>query len=231
MVKFLTTRGTISEVERIINDARMKLVLISPYLNIPKTLLECIEAASRKIPIKLVYGKKELSDDIAGKLGRINNLSIYFYKDVHAKCYFNEESMVITSLNLLDFSESHNREMGVAINRQSDSEVYREAAAEAERIINFAERVNLKKPSPSESPANKKKTKASSFAPNTGYCIRCGTEIRYDPNKPYCRSCYDSWVEWENPGYLEKVCHWCGKPSSTTIEYPLCRGCFRKLQG
>ncbi len=232
MAKFLTTRGTTSEIERIINEAKTRLVLISPYLSIPETLLECLEAASKKVRIELVYGKNELSADTVTQLHSISNLSVFFYKHVHAKCYFNEESMVITSLNLFDFSESHNREMGISVTKQADPDIYRDAVAEAGRIINFAERVYLKTQRiKNEVPsANRNTSGRVSTEPVHGHCIRCGTQVPLDPNKPYCRTCYESWAEWENPEYEENCCHMCGKPTATTIDYPLCKVCFRKLQ-
>ncbi len=107
MAKFLTTRGTSSNLENIINAAERRLVLISPYVRIPETLFPCLKAADKKnVKITLVYGKKGgLSDDLIGQLKQLVNLSLYFDRNLHAKCYFNETSMVITSMNLYDYSE------------------------------------------------------------------------------------------------------------------------------
>ena len=51
--------------------------------------------------------------------------------------------MVITSLNLLDFSEVNNREMGVLVTKQEDEAVYNEAVGEAKMIIYLADRSDL----------------------------------------------------------------------------------------
>ena len=70
----------------------------------------------------------------------------------------------------------------------------------------------------------------TSFFSKYGHCIRCNTQIPYDPARPYCLECYDSWSEWENPSYIEKYCHSCGKRDKSSMLYPLCRTCFQKSQ-
>jgi hypothetical protein len=61
-----------------------------------------------------------------------------------------------------------------------------------------------------------------------GHCIRCGREIMYDLGKPYCRDCFISWSEWENPSHIEKFCHTCGKKDKSSMLYPQCRSCYQK---
>ena len=61
MADFLTTTGTSFHLENIIIEAKTKLVLISPYLQLSKTLFERLKDASTKgVKIKIVYGKDEL---------------------------------------------------------------------------------------------------------------------------------------------------------------------------
>ena len=64
-----------------------------------------------------------------------------------------------------------------------------------------------------------------------GYCIRCGQDIAFNPSRPYCYSCFSSWLQWENPAYIEKHCHACGKFDRSSMLYPLCHSCFQKSQG
>ncbi len=61
-----------------------------------------------------------------------------------------------------------------------------------------------------------------------GYCIRCREEIPLDPNKPYCYEDWEVWSRWDNPFYVERYCHKCGKPYSATKIKPLCDDCYRK---
>ncbi|MBM4432837.1 MAG: hypothetical protein FJ025_02405, partial [Chloroflexi bacterium] len=111
MAKFLTRRGTAWQIESIINSAQEKLVLVCPYLRVPDDIFQGIRHADeRKVKIVVIYGKEEPSSDKKKQLEQLeqlkqlNNLSLYYHKDLHAKCFFNEESMVITSMNLYEYS-------------------------------------------------------------------------------------------------------------------------------
>lgn len=137
MAKFLRRTNINSQIEEIIIKAKEKLVLITPYVKINQQLIERLEAKEQKdeIEIVLVYGKTDISDEQNQRLQKLNNLTIYYYQDLHAKCYFNEKEMVITSMNLHDYSMNRNREMGVLLNYKDDEEVYADALEEAESII------------------------------------------------------------------------------------------------
>ena len=49
-----------------------------------------------------------------------------YNQDLHANCYLNDDKMIITSLNLYEFSMNNNKEMGVLIdlNDESDKELF-----------------------------------------------------------------------------------------------------------
>ena len=49
--------------------------------------------------------------------------------------------------------------------------------------------------------------------PLTGFCIRTGKSIPFNPSSPYCYEAYQSWAQWSNPDYPEKYCHKTGLPS------------------
>ncbi len=144
MAEFLTTQGTSYYIEDIIRKAKNKLVLISPFLQISKTLFERLKDADRQnVKITLIYGKDELKPDEKKKLQELRNLSLYFFENLHAKCFFNEESMVITSMNMYEFSEKTNREMGVLIRAKGDEKVYNEAVKETDSILASAKKDSL----------------------------------------------------------------------------------------
>jgi hypothetical protein len=139
MAKFLTTAAVILGVENIIENANKKLVLISPFVQISKILLERLQQASQRgVEIILIYGKGELKTTEKKQFETIENLTLYFYENLHAKCYFNEKEMVITSMNLYEFSEKHNREMGVLIKKTEDKELFEDTVKETHSIIKAA---------------------------------------------------------------------------------------------
>ncbi len=65
-----------------------------------------------------------------------------YNQDLHAKCYLNDYKMIITSLNLYEFSMNNNKEMGVLIdlNEESDKELFEDAFKEIDFIDETSER-------------------------------------------------------------------------------------------
>jgi len=66
-----------------------------------------------------------------------------FCKNLHAKCYMNEEMCIVTSLNLYEFSQVNNNEMGILIRRGEDAQLYKDAYDEAQRIIRISEEIRV----------------------------------------------------------------------------------------
>ena len=55
----------------------------------------------------------------------------------------NEEMCIITSLNLYEFSQVNNNEMGILIQRSDDGQLYKDAYEEAQRIIRISDEVRI----------------------------------------------------------------------------------------
>lgn len=231
MAEFLTTSGTSYNIENIIIEAKGKLVLVSPYLQISKTLYERLKDASNKnVTIKIIYGKDDLKPNERNSLAELKNIELFFFQNLHAKCYFNENKMVITSMNMYEFSEKTNREMGVLIDRNTDKELFEKAVNETLSILQSAEPQPLKKSErqkiPEFKPTTNGQTKPKYKAQIRGYCIRCETRIEYNIEKPYCPDCFATWAQYENPEYSENVCHRCGEYEETCMNKPLDRDCY-----
>ena len=132
-------------------------------------------------------------------------------KNLHAKCYLNEKMAVIGSMNMYEFSEKNNREMGVLVTREHDPDVFEDAWNETKSI--YAE----------------VKFESSTLASAQGFCIRCSGQIGFTPKKPLCENCYKEWAKFKNKNYREKHCHKCGNLEATTVVRPLCGTCFTNL--
>ncbi len=236
MAKFLTTSGTSHYIEEVIINAKYKLVLVSPYLQISKTLFERLkDATKRGVTIKIIYGKDELKPNERNSLAELNKLELYYLENLHAKCYFSENEMVITSMNMYEFSEKNNREMGVYIDSRIDKELFDQAVKETLSIIEHSEIIPLqkversyyKKDKAPASDSNKDYNKVQ--PPKLGYCLRCETRIPYNPEKPYCLNCFSIWAQFENINYNENVCHCCGEfTNPVSMGKPQCYNCSKK---
>lgn len=144
MAKFLNTSATNYFLEELIKNAADRLILISPFLKLNDRIKELLQDKNRlKIDVRIVYGKNELQPEEINWLRELSYVRTSFCKNLHAKCYLNEETCIITSLNLYEFSQVNNNEMGVALTRSEDTELYREAYEEAQRIIRISDEVRM----------------------------------------------------------------------------------------
>nr|MDO8116096.1 phospholipase D-like domain-containing protein [Candidatus Sigynarchaeota archaeon] len=261
MVKFLTTSGTVSALEEIIGNAESNLFLISPYVQPTTDMMERLRAAeTRNVKITLVYGKNEMKGTVSSQLREIKRLDLRFYEDLHAKCYFNENQMIITSLNLYDASQK-NKEMGVLIERLVEPDVFNAALREANLIIEAAQRESVsdswQAARPSYNARAEKEVvvieadrqpfsrgkRGDSWYENepghggrnsdstTGFCIRCHAGIPPNPGRPLCSTCYAAWSQYSNADYEELYCHSCGGKAFTSFGKPLCTICFKESKG
>ena len=144
MAKFLNTSATNYFLEELIKDAKDRLILISPFLKLNDRIKELLADKNRlKIDVRIVYGKSELQPEEINWLRELTYIRTSFCKNLHAKCYMNEELCIIASLNLYEFSQVNNNEMGVLIRRVDDAELYKDAYEEAQRIIRISEEVRI----------------------------------------------------------------------------------------
>lgn len=144
MAKFLNTSATNYFLEELIKSTNDKLILISPFLKLNNRIKELLEDKNRlKIDIRIVYGKSELRNDEINWLKELDYIRTSFCENLHAKCYMNEKMAIVTSMNLYDFSQVNNNEMGILIKKEDDLELYKENKEEVERIIRISDEVRM----------------------------------------------------------------------------------------
>lgn len=144
MAKFLNTSATNYFLEEMIKGASDRLILISPFLKLNDRMKELLADKNRlKIDVRIVYGKSELQPQEIEWLRGLTYIRTSFCKNLHAKCYMNEEMCIVTSLNLYEFSQVNNNEMGILIRRAEDSQLYKDAYEEAQRIIRISDEVRI----------------------------------------------------------------------------------------
>ena len=144
MAKFLNTSGTNFFLEELIKNAKERLILISPYLRLNDRIKELLEDKDRlKIDIRIVYGKSDLHPDEIKWMQKLDYVRVSFCKNLHAKCYINESECIISSLNLYEFSQVNNNEMGILVRKYEDTEVFKDAYEEAQRIIRISDEVRI----------------------------------------------------------------------------------------
>ena len=247
MAEFLTTTGVSHHLERIIKNTKVQLLLICPFLNFNQRVRDELEDQDKlKRDIRVVYGKRELDLKESEWLAN-TRIRTSFREHLHAKCYMNESQALITSMNLYEFSQQNNDEMGILVSAEEDPKLYRDIKNEAERIIRMSKEVEIrvtpvedsdnditrgKKDAPVRSKPQREPAGNGRQAslPEFGFCLRCGAEIPCVLDRPYCNSHYRSWAKYKNESFEEKHCHVCGTEHSTSMAKPLCITCFRKYR-
>ncbi len=237
MAKFSTRKAGSAQIEEIIKNAKKELILISPYVKIDRHTKEELFARKDEIEIHLIYGKKkELDKKEREWLESVASIRMSFHKDLHAKCYLNESQALLTSMNLHDFSQKNNIEMGILVSCEEDRQLYDEIRREAESIIKKSDEIRR--------PGWTEKAKAviqelvsepynpgqPPETPKRGFCIRCKREVQIikapEPVRPYCTDCWGK--RYKKDRYGKKYCHTCGKNHATTLRKPLCGDCHRE---
>ena len=249
MVEFLTTSRISVHLEQIIMDAEDRVVIVSPYLKVDPRIIEHLEdAAKRGVSIRVIHGKRKLRPNEEARLKPLSSvhsgMELYFRENLHAKLYMNESKAILTSMNLHEFSLTHNDEMGVLVSLETDQALYRDIKRETDRIYNHS------KVSPS-APARATPTKEVAVQiesrpvseqtltvtgrplgiPYHGFCIRCQNIVPLEPLKPYCSRCFAQWSKYGNTEFGDRYCHICGDHRTTTTRKPLCLRCYRIYQG
>ena len=142
MAQFLTTTGVSYRLEEIIKTATERLVIISPFLKVNDRLKELFEDRDRmKIDVRIIYGKNELQREENNWLESMTSVRTSFHKNLHAKCYMNEKEALLTSMNLYEFSQVNNSEMGLLISRDDEPELYEQIREESMRILRASEEI------------------------------------------------------------------------------------------
>jgi hypothetical protein len=239
MAKFLDTQGVSYFLAQLIKEANEKLLLISPYLKLSDRMYELLEDKDKlKLAVHVIYGKNELHPDEASKLRGLRSVRLLFCKNLHAKCYLSERAAIITSMNLYEFSQVNNNEMGIYVTSTDDPQLYKDISDEAQRLLRTSDdvevsiqRVTRSEPVKEEPQAERNRTRAPRPVPEpepeNGVCIRCQTSIPLKPLAPYCRDCYGDWSRRKDDSKRERYCHLCAKEHASSKAKPVCYPCYK----
>lgn len=118
MAKFLNTDLLNEWILRLIEETERELIIIVPYIKTSgRVYKQLFEANKRGIETTIVYRENKLTPEERKKFEALDNLNLMHHPNVHAKCYYNEKYMIIGSMNLYEYSEKNNREMGILMHR------------------------------------------------------------------------------------------------------------------
>ncbi|MDQ3048134.1 MAG: phospholipase D family protein [Bacteroidota bacterium] len=120
-VSFLYDQDLIGELEKLIQNAKYQLVLVSPYIDLSSGIKDSllIQQKKKDLKVNVLFGKNDGNYTKSAKKGSLEffmdfpDIEIRYNERLHAKFYQNDFHYIITSMNLYDFSLSKNIEIGV----------------------------------------------------------------------------------------------------------------------
>jgi len=224
-----------SHLLELIGRSEKYLVLVSPYLKLWGHLETQIEnSVNRGVDVQLWYRSdqekkyKKTYDKLSKmgvKVGKIDTL--------HSKLYLSEKEGLMTSMNLLDFSKSNSREIGILTDERKMLNQFKDYIEDLTQkpIIPKKSFLDMGKDFLVNQLTDDEPTPQPDFqrteSNGDGHCIRCSDSISFNIKSPYCTKCYKSWKKYRNFEYEEKHCHQCSKSHKTSFEKPICYSCFK----
>ncbi|SEM78683.1 PLD-like domain-containing protein [Stigmatella aurantiaca] len=229
---FLNTDETVSHIVGLLRNARREAWLICPYVTLTGDgeINRAIRAAlKRGVKVNLVFrfadrtqiNRAFMSERIGDLVDK--GLHVFTAEDLHAKLYWSDAAVVVTSLNLLETTFESIVDIGLWSDDPKDiASARRFFEAEIRPSILDLDEVMDRIEAPEDEDEEEEDEDE-----DEGFCIRCGDGIDFDPDKPYCLDDYRKWARYGNEDYEDNYCHGCGDEYPATMRKPLCRDCYR----
>ena len=145
MAEFLTTYGINHALQKLI-EAGKDIYLVSPYIKAAEQLQAYIKDANRVgAHFTIICRGEDLQTSEIEWINQLDECRLFSVYRLHAKCYLNEETAIVTSMNLYEFSQQNNDEMGFQIRKAEEEHLYSNIRREVERLIRKGKEVNYRK--------------------------------------------------------------------------------------
>jgi hypothetical protein len=127
MAKYLDTSQISSELMQLLKEAKERIILVTYSLQVNTQIQERLKTKSKigtLAEISLIYGNTKPKKAELEWMAEIDDLKVWQKKNLHAKCYINENKAIISSMNLYDYSQTTNVEMGFLITKEDEPDAY-----------------------------------------------------------------------------------------------------------
>lgn len=246
MAEFLTGDKLNAAIVDVIQESYSEILLASPYIKLHSRIKDALLSKSEdpNIQIIILFGKngkdllKSINKEDFEFLKDLANIRILHEDRLHAKFYSNDEKLILSSMNLYDFSQNNNIEFGVVEKRGlffknemnssvdefingviKNAKVLFDKVPEFEKgMMGLTKKYTGSKIEVDElsnlllgqnSAIPRHKSKTK-----MGFCIRSKESIPFNLKKPYSDKAFESWSKFGNDQYPEKYCHFTGENSS-----------------
>ncbi len=253
MSEFFTGKQLNNCLLSIIKEAKSELTIIPPYVKLHKKYRNALEEkVNENIRITFIYRAeskitpKPIELDNLEFLKRFKNIKVSKQQNLHAKFYANEFMYLISSMNLTQYSQSHNIEFGVlfytgrkTVIPNSQARMNLTIGNEMIKIINSSKEVftsegyNSNTLFPNlltydQSLEDLKSVDSDDIGhleneQKIGYCISTRQLIKFNIKKPMCNKEYEDWLSKKDFNAPQKFCHFSGDLSEgkTSFKKPV----------
>lgn len=219
---------------QLIKSATEEVMFVTPYIELWVHLKdELRDAIARKVDVTFLIREGETPrrpEDLEWL--HASKVKVYLVPNLHAKIYFNEKTVLVSSMNVHRTSIIDSKDFAMIIKNEDDAKAFREYVAHLIGKATVAQTSHPIRDYVSGLVEKASKTQSSRSSEHQtleyGYCIRSRDKIRFNTEKPLCADCYREWTKYEKEDYPEKYCHSCGKSAKTTFAKPLCMACWKK---
>ena len=229
-----------SRILSVINDAKKYVVIVSPYVHLWGHARNALELANKR-GVDVTFLVRADSDILRGadvKWLVDHRVDVRSVDRLHAKVYVNENTTILSSMNLLESSSKNSLEIGILVRDDGDDRAVREyidatlmklakPLGQYSRTIITAKTAGKPRTKPTTAAAATKATTHPRASIRKGICIRCKRGLDFDPERPLCDKCYQIWARYSDEEYEEEYCHRCGKEAETSYVKPLCWPCYK----
>lgn len=204
-------------IELITEQAGSVIYIVSPEIHLTETLfMNLAQASSRGVSIHILCGT--VPEPAAARLlSVLKNVTLGCVDNMNSRCYFNEQLMAVTSMELENTVNSSAMNTGILISKINDSHLYNSILKEIDAALLGSVKLRFS--------ADGGETLEVPDAVYRGFCIGCGMPVTFNPERPFCNMCrhnYTSAGNNERGGF----CHSCGCPCDVTLSQSLCRKCL-----
>lgn len=104
------------QIEQLIKEDSDFVIFVSPYLKLTKRLKAKMSVAFQEIKqVAFLYRENELNRVEQEWLETHSNVELIPIENLHAKLYLNEHRCFVTSMNLYEYSQVNNHEIGIEL--------------------------------------------------------------------------------------------------------------------
>jgi len=135
-LKILGTTDITHRIEYLLQESTSFLIFVSPYMKLNNRLQAKMSACFEQVKeVLILYRKGELNKTEKDWLTNLSNMSLIPIQNLHAKIYMNEHRCLITSMNLYEYSQVNNHEIGIEFEAEANRKEFMEVLKEIKLIL------------------------------------------------------------------------------------------------